>query len=149
MSSTPGFSPLNRQQFGLTEHAVKHFHATVPAGTTTEQLEHPHFWSNVRQQMGVFARIEVTADDGSFVALLVVQGIDDFGVFVKQVYKIDLKEVAHVDQVAAQKRYVVQNKGQLKWCVVDTMEKINIKEGITRESDAVRELEEFIRAQAR
>lgn len=147
--SEPTVVPLNREFFGEVRHTTTEFNATVPAGTTVAQLQDPAFWVHVRNKMKTHDEIRVVAEDSSFVGRLIVHSVDAFGVVIRPIYMVALEAPNHAEAAAMQSRYEVKHRGQLKWCVVDTLEKKNVKEGLHNQSDAQRELEELIRAMAR
>ncbi len=139
--------PLLRTSFAFAEHQFARHGAIVPIGTTQEQLEDPVFWSHVRGQLTTFAEVRVVAEDGSMTALMLVTYADSIGFKIKTIYFLTIENPIPAANPALQ-HLVVKQRGQLKWCVVDTRTDKNIRQGINSQSDAMRELEEYQRALA-
>lgn len=64
---------LSESRFELAEQMRAIFFATVPPGTTREQILQEDFWTHVGHRMLPGSRIEVVCDDGSFFAELYVR----------------------------------------------------------------------------
>lgn len=141
--------PINREMFGEMRHTTTDFNAVVRAGTTERDLEDPKFWVNVAAKMKTHDMIRVVAEDSSFMGMFLVHSKDAFGVVIRKIYMVALEPPPHLEAAAAQKRYEVKHRGHLKWCVFDNEAKKNVKEGLANQSDAMRELEELVRALGR
>jgi hypothetical protein len=140
--------PLRMSHFGMAQHQYQQFNAEVKAGTTPEQLEDPHFWSHVKQKLRLFDEIRVIAEDSSFLAKVLVTFADGNRVRTKVVYGVEL-EAADPEQIMDEEsRYYIKQRGRLGWCVIDRQTDQNIREGIRTRSDAMRELEDHLKALA-
>lgn len=139
-------APLVRTRFALAEHAFRRFNATVPVGTTKEDLENPRFWSFCQEHVRVHDEIRAVAEDSSFFVVLLVAAKAGNLIYPRVVYGTDLGDTDLSAATAAQARYAVKQRGVLGWCLVDVEEDRNIKTGIGKKSDAERELEEYLQA---
>lgn len=144
--AAPKLEPLIRTRFGLAEHNFRRFNAIVPADTMKEDLENPRFWENVQSLVNTFDEIRAVSEDGSFYAVLFVAAKAGNQIYPRVVFGTDVGEVDTTELTARQSRYTIKLKGPLKWCIVDTQTGENVQQGIPRQSDALRQLEEHLQA---
>ncbi len=149
MANTAEIIPITTLRFGLAEHSYQRFSAMVAPGTTKAMLEDPSFWSNVKNRLRTFDEVRVMAEDGSFMARVLVVYADALAAHARVLEMHDLGDVDIEALQGGQTRYQCQQKGVLKWCIVDTETGNFIRQGIGTRSVAERELEEYLRAQAR
>lgn len=142
-------SPLKRHEnFGLADHQYRRHGATVPASYKTGDLENPALYAHIAADLRTHDEIRFVAEDSTWVANVFVTYASGGVVRVKALYQIPLEPVSPVD--TQQTRFIVKQRGNLKWCVVDTAEnERNVRSGIESQSEAMKQLEEHLRALAR
>ena len=140
--------PLRLQNLGFAQHSFQSFNAEVPVGTTKEDLENPHFWDHCKHKLRLHDEIRAIAEDSSFMALVLVTFNDGMNVLTKVIWGCDLEPADPEMLSKEQDRYYIKMRGKLAWCVVDRETDRNIREGIKSKSDAMRELEDHLRALA-
>lgn len=141
---------IRRTDFHLMTHAVQQFHAVVPNDITPEELVDSRFWSNVRAKLNTFSHINVITEDGENFGLFIVQAMDDISVKVGCVYWESIEGAKETNETKdAEDRYVVKQRGQLGWCVVDLKEDRNVATNLNTKSQAQRALEEHRLAMAK
>jgi hypothetical protein len=140
-------SPLTTACYGLAEHTFRRHSVIPPANYTTADLESPITWAHLRTKFKMHDEIRAIAEDGSWIANLLVVAADNGVVRVKELFRlpIDLGAVAKAEQ----HRYVVQQRGSQGWCVVDTEENRVIRQGCKAKSDAEKQLEDHLLALSR
>lgn len=145
----PKVEPLVRTKFCLAEHGFRRFNALVDSDVRRDELEDPRFWEHVHQQLREFDEVRVVAEDGSFVAnLLVVAKVSNCA-YMRVIWGLDLEPPAVNAATASQDRYEVKYRGNAKWCVVDSSTGECLKTGLPSKSKAQRELEEYLLAISR
>lgn len=139
-------TPLRPANFGLIIHRVREFSATVPGAFSVAELEDSNLWANVAGQMEMGSEVRCIADDMSFVA----RGICTFsqGALAKiRIYQFtELDKVDYDTANDAASDYAIKLCGPLKWCIVQKSTGDRVKEGIDKQVDAMRELEDYQRA---
>lgn len=142
------FNPLKRHEnFGLADHSFRRHSAIVPA-SYKDDLEKPGMYAHVAGDLKMYDEIRVVAEDTTWVANLLVTHAAGNVIRVKLLYVIPIEPVKAED--TAQNRFIIKQRGQLKWCVVDTEEDDrNVRQGIATQSAAMEQLEEHLRALAR
>jgi hypothetical protein len=98
----------------LAEYERQDWVANAPEGVTPDDLKNPAFWALMSSQFKPFDRIDVRADDGSWLAEVIVKQADRnyAHVQVLNVYKLDATEATKDSE------YEVEWTGpQKKWCV--------------------------------
>ena len=60
-------------RFGLAESKRNDWIADIPSGVTLEDVMEPSYWAHVGEQMQPLDHIEVRAEDGSWIAYLLVK----------------------------------------------------------------------------
>lgn len=149
MGESATIIPINTTRFGLAEHSYQRFSARVAAGTTKKELEAPEFWAHVRSKLRTFDEIRVVWDDGSAVATLLVAFGDRQAIYCKVIAMAELDQVDVEELQNQQQRFECRQKGVLKWTIVDNQDGSIIKQDMPSRAIAERELEEYLRAQAR
>jgi hypothetical protein len=91
----------------------------------------------------MFDEIRAIAEDGSFVADLIV--IYKFGNQVK----VQVKQFTQLEQIdysteSGMGRYSVKQRGQSKWCIVDSDSGAVIEQNIATQTLALKRLTEFL-----
>lgn len=147
MSTTlPSLSPAI---YSLAEHGYRRHSVTPPANYSTSDLESPSTWAHLRTRFRTFDEIRAVADDGSWYALLVVVFCQDGVLRIKELYRFPIDVKATVE-AQAQVRYQVRQMGSLGWCVIDTQDNDRkIRQGLSKKSDAERQLEDHILAMSK
>lgn len=98
----------------LAEYQRQDWVANAPEGVVPDDLKNPAFWALMADQFKPFDRIDVRADDGSWLAEVIVKQADRTYAHVQvlNVYKLDATEAVKDGE------YEVEWKGpQKKWCV--------------------------------
>jgi hypothetical protein len=136
-------SPVIRTNWGLATHRFQHYDCTLPAGIEKDDLTKTGLWNHVAHQLSMWDEIRAIADDGTFVAELIV--VYKFGNQVKcqlmhytELQKIELATQSDIG------RYHIKQRGQDKWCIVDRKTGEVIRKGIGTETLALKELSTFL-----
>jgi hypothetical protein len=95
----------------------------------------------------MFDEVRAIAEDHSFVAYLIVTFSQGTDARLKVVGGADLVGDEEIDIPTS--KYEVKLRGKLKWCIKNTDTGEFIKKDIPKESDAYRELEEYLTALSR
>jgi len=146
------YNPIRPADFGLVSHRVRHFDATV-SGTfganNGEALEFSNTWAFVAKQIQAGDEIRVLADDCSFRAELLCTYALGTEVKMKLIHFLPVDEVDYEKlNVNTGDYQVVQRTGIKKWCIIKTSTGEEIKDRIPTQSQAFRELEDYIRSMA-
>lgn len=106
----------------------------LEAGTPYEATLQPEFWAHVSRKLKVRDRIELHAQDGSWVAELIVRSSGPVSVNVAPLFKVDLAAAptskGELDGVK------FQHRGFAKWSAVRLSDKKILTEGHDTEEDA-------------
>ena len=98
---------LMPDRFGEAEFKRHDWVVDVPVGVSVEQLLDPAFWAHVASQMDPFDHIEARAEDGSWIAYLVVR------ICERNYAKVSIDRVLEFsDQVA---EAPVSTKHKIEW----------------------------------
>jgi len=139
--------PLRPSNFGLLEHKARRFDAVVNP-EYINSLEDPDLWVNCANKIDMGDEIRCLAEDMSFVAY----GICTFkqGTTVK-LKIIQFKELDPVDDDLAEKEsdFEVKMRGKKKWCISKKSTGEIIKEGISKQAEALKELADYEKALGR
>lgn len=130
----------------LAEFERQDWIANVEIGTTVEQLQDPAYWSLVAAKMKPFDAIEVRAEDGSWVAHLIVvePGKNYAHVKLDRVVQLRNFGIEAERQKKVSVRHKVMHKGaHMKWCIVRIADSAVIKQGLDDEVSALQELREY------
>ena len=110
---------LERNRFHGAEFKRQIFVADVEQNTQLEDIANPAFWGNISNQLGLFDRIEVRCEDGSWIAeLLVLEATNTYArVKILNCIELEEQEVAQT-AIAAPSGYEVFHRGtHHKWAV--------------------------------
>lgn len=108
---------LMPDRFGEAEFKTHHFIADAEVGTTIEQVMDPAYWAHVAQQMDPFDHIEVRAEDGSWIAYLIVKACERN--YAKVVLDRVVKLEGDMEIPASSMKHKVEWKGpHHKHCVI-------------------------------
>jgi hypothetical protein len=137
--------PVQANQFGqLAQHRYSSFDVEV-SPDNKDNLENPALWVHGAHKMRPGDEVRAVANDYSFVAYLFVTFAQGSDARLKLTSLHDLDEV---EETVKEGKYSVKLRGRSKWCVMNNETGEVIKEGIPKQSDAVREMEEYKRALA-
>lgn len=130
-------------EFGLQTHRFKTYNAILPTGVGERELKRTELWNHVAPQLNMFDEIRAIAEDGSYVADLIV--IYKFGNQVKvQVKQFTQLEQIDYSQESGMGRYGVKQRGQSKWCIIDSDSGAVIEQNIATQTLALKRLTEFL-----
>lgn len=140
---------LDPQYFGQAEHRRAIYMATVPKGTTKEQLQQPGYWAHVAAKIRPWSRIDVQAEDGSFFAELLVLATDRTWARVRclSFHNLTDTEMSQSDAAKIMGDYEIKWRGPKKWSVVRRNDSSVINENMHNEADARKWLEVHINTQ--
>ena len=137
---------IRPKDFGLAQHEYQQFHATVHSHRKTEELlTEPSYWAHVAGKMQMGSEIRVLATDLSWRAVLICTFSQGTVVRLKL---IDFTQLDDVEVDVQNDDYEVRLRGMRKWSIVkkDTAE--IVQEDIPTKAEAIKALQDFIRALA-
>ena len=134
--------PIKPSTFGLTNHQYRKYAAIAAAGMNKDDLHNPLFWSHVANQLSMFDEVRVLAEDGSWVADVIITFKHANNVKATVTNFTELDKVSYDTPDVG--RYRAKQKGVLKWCIEDTETGENVFEKIATQSAAYKQLEEYI-----
>lgn len=137
--------PIQPRDFGLTEHRIRQFDASVNGALTQKDLENPTLWENIAQQLTKGAEIRCIAEDMSFVAYGICTFVQGTVVRVKIISYHKLDKVKSVKQKG---EYEAKLKGSRKWCVVKVSTGEDLAEMIPTQAEALRWIADYQKALA-
>lgn len=109
---------LDRARFHLAEHHRQDYVAIIPQGMQPQDLENASYWSVVSNICRPFGRIEARAEDGSWIAELVITEVGRQFVRVKILQLYTLSAVEPAGEETGDQNYEVLWRGQHhKFCV--------------------------------
>lgn len=138
-------APLRPADFGLFEHSVPRFSATVPGDFKKENLEDPALWVNCANKMGMGAEIRCIADDMSFVAYGICTYAQGSVAKVKIISMHKLDAVDYSDTGPAGD-FEAKLRGPKKWSIINNKTGEVVKEDIATQLECLRELEDYKKA---
>lgn len=100
---------LMPDRFGEAEFKTKYFVADAEVGVTPEQVMDPNYWAHVAAGIDPFDKIEVRAEDGSWVAHLVAVSCERH--YTKVILDRLIKIEENVERDAPSSKYKVEFKG--------------------------------------
>lgn len=121
--------------------------ATVPEGTPFKAVLRPEYWALTSHKVTQFDKIEVVEESGAYYAELLVMA--------RGINRVDVAPLVHIEldkfeRPEHSERFEVVWKGPAKkHCILDNKDGKIIQEGITKKSDAYKQLEDHIAVQAR
>lgn len=138
---------LMPERFALVEEKQAQFVVDIPANVTLQDVIEPGFWAHVAEQMHPLDEIKVRAEDGSWIAYLVVAWCERNYAYVVLDRKIDLN-VSKEAPVNSVKHRVDWKGPHMKYCVIRNSDNKMLREGETKDG-ATRWLREYELGQAR
>jgi len=130
-------SPLTRDAFGLWQHKRQTHNAYIPHGVTFEETLDPFFWSFVATSIRDNDRIEMVAEDGTWMATCHVKLATTRTVSLE---KLNYIEFDSTQQVYAVDDWLVKWNGPShKWVYIDPTGEI-VEKGYSSEADAMKAL---------
>lgn len=144
-------NPLQRHAsaFGLAAHQYRQFHATVPDGTTVDELKSPDFWALVKNDLSQYCEIRCVSTDGSFYALVLITYVDAISAIPRVLFAFKEEPISPTAHAQQQQRFYAERRGNLGWCVIDRETNKPLRERLANQSDAIREIEELARAHSK
>jgi len=123
------------QRMRLREYEIQDWVANIEYGFSLEDILVPSFWAHVAAQMKPYDHIEARADDGSWVAHLLVTGCDRTWakVAVDRVIKLTSKDIA---ETQASQHEVKWRGPQHKYSVIRVADREPIKAGFANAEEA-------------
>lgn len=137
---------IRPKDFGLAQHEYQQFHATIhPHRNTEELLTEPSYWAHVAGKMQMGCEIRCLAEDFSWRATLVCTFAQGTVVRLKL---IDFTPLDHVEVDVQNDDYEVKLRGMRKWSIVKKDTGEVVQEDIATKAEAIKSLQDFIRALA-
>lgn len=137
---------IRPKDFGLAQHEYQQFHATIhPHRNTEELLTEPSYWAHVAGKMQMGCEIRCLAEDFSWRATLVCTFAQGTVVRLKL---IDFTPLDHVEVDVQNDDYEVKLRGMRKWSIVKKDTGEVVQEDIATKAEAIKALQDFIRALA-
>ncbi len=132
---------LMPDRFGLVGQKQNVFVVDLPMTVTLDEALQPSYWAHVAEQLTPLDEIKVRAEDGSFVAYLIVGWCGRNYAHVVLDHKVVISSVKEAPTSSVQHR--VEWKGaHLKYCVIRNSDSKILREGERTQDDASRWLRE-------
>ena len=126
---------LMPERFGLAEDMRHDFVANIPMGVTLEDVLEPSYWAHMAEMMVPLDHIEVRAEDGSWVAFLIVQFCERN--YARVVLDRIVKMSPDTEVPVASIKHRVEWKGpQLKYCVIRVADSQILKREVKTKEEA-------------
>jgi hypothetical protein len=125
----------------LSQYERQEWVANAPEGCTVDDIKEQEFWSLMAYQMKPYDRVEVRADDGTWMAELLVIGV---GRNWAKVHILNHHKLTGADEAMKDStEFRVEWKGpQKKWCIIRNSDNTFIREGIASRDDAGTQMQE-------
>jgi len=119
----------------LAEYDRQDWVANAPEGTVIEDITEPSFWSLMAAQMKPYDRVEIRADDGTWLAEVLVLGCDRTWARVHLLnhYKLSTADVSLTQSVRHESFW---RGPQHKWCVKRLTDNEIVKSGCATREEA-------------
>ena len=130
-----GIPVMSPGRMRLAEYDRQDWVANVEVGVTVEECLEPAYWAHMAAQLKPYDHIEIRADDGTWVADLVVLGADRTWakVALKEKYNLTTKDVS----LTQAHKHTVEWKGpQHRFAVIRTSDSAMVKSGFQGKEDA-------------
>lgn len=130
-----GIPVMSPGRMRLAEYDRQDWVANVEVGVTVEECLEPAYWAHMAAQLKPYDHIEIRADDGTWVADLVVLGADRTWakVALKEKYNLTTKDVS----LTQASKHTVEWKGpQHRWAVIRTSDASMVKSSFQGKEDA-------------
>jgi len=111
------------------------FSATPAVGTTKEDILNNEYWTHVARKVQPGSLIEVTPEDLSFYALLIVTWVGHFDLRVKLLNYVELTE--ENGELAQGADYTPVWRQGRKWCVLRVKDNAIIAENLPTKKEAL------------
>ncbi len=141
-------NPIKTTNFGLAMHKMQQFYASVDGKLTAIELTDPALWVHIAPQCRMGDIIWADADDYSFTALLKVTYTAGSRMRCKIVAYTALDVVDAEAEAAANDPYFIKMMGIKKWCVIERSTAEIKLELIPTKIEAMKRLDDYIRALA-
>lgn len=135
---------IHRVDFGLRQHRVNDFQATVPT-EVRDNLEDPALWANMGPQLRVNSSIQADADDGTWTANIRVKYAEGNVVRVKV---LEVYELGSLEELEPLEEFVVRRRGPKGWCICRTEDNEIIFGNLPSQAEAQKQLEDYVKALA-
>lgn len=126
---------IDSNRFRLAEFERQVWIANIEYGVTLDDIQVPGFWAMMASQLRPYDHIEARAEDGSWIAYLIVTGSDRTWarVVVDRVIKLTS---ADVSQTQAARHEVAWKGPQHKYAVIRTADSEMVRAGFGSKEDA-------------
>ena len=138
----------------LFEHASTRFDAKIQQGVKPEDLTAPAFWAHQAQKLRPLDEIRAHAEDGTWVADLLVLDCSRTWAKVKVLAvhhlgtaDVSLSQSSEAEVKAFIEAHQVSFRQQHKWSVVRKADRAVVKEGLEQKDDATTWLDKHAREQ--
>lgn len=114
--------------------------------TTIDEMKTEGYWAHTASRMKPWDLIEARAEDGSFYAMFIVL---DTGRTWAKVHLLNEWKLENVEQpeVQVDKEYFIKFRGpQFRWSVIRTKDKAVVKENLFPKEEAIRWVNEHVKA---
>lgn len=126
--------PIEPMRMRLAEYERQDWVANAPENTDPEDLKDPAFWSHMASNFKPYDRIEVRADDGSWIAECRVLMCERTWA---KVAVLHVHKLSSVSSAKAPSKYRVEFKGpHRKWSVIRGSDGEYVKDGLNTKDDA-------------
>ena len=136
-------APLNVQ---LAQHAYRMFNVSVPVKIEKETLTNSVLWEHIARDISLFSELRVVAEDGSFMARLLVVHVLGTDVRTRVLEYHEFEDIDYSTENVGE--YFTQLRGPKRWCIVKRSDGTIVMEGIQNKATAERELGEYLKALA-
>lgn len=136
------------QHLGEAEHKRHDWVVDVPIKVTLEECMEPGYWAHVAEQMEPLDHIHLRAEDGSWVAYLIVSFCERnyARTVLDRVIKLDMTQTAPVDSI----KHKVEWKGNIhKFTVIRVADGASVQSGFAKQELAADWLREHEKSLAR
>lgn len=119
-------------------------------GQSIEDIMEPNSWATISPKVRGWDKVEVIAEDGSYVAELFVVQVSKLWVRTALINFTDLSKEDRAEDDGSNDDYYAKYRGTIKkWCVVRREDDSNVSEGLESREDAVRSMIDYEKALAR
>lgn len=134
-------------QFKQTEFVRQSLTIIAKPGQSIKDIMEPNAWATISPKVRGWDKVEVIAEDGSYVAELFVVQVSKLWVRTALVNFTDLSKEDRAEDDGAEDDYLVRYRGTIKkWCVVRKEDDSNVAEGLESREDAVKSLLNYEKA---
>lgn len=125
----------------LSQYERQEWVANAPEGCTPDDIKKQDFWSLMAYQMKPYDRVEVRADDGSWLAELVVVGCGRNWAKVSVLNHYKLADAGK--EMKGDAEFRIDFKGpQRKWCVIRNSDDEYIRDKLGSKEEAMAAMKE-------